>query len=302
MPATAPIDVSPARLAGERAGRGEPVLLLHGIGTSRGDFTALAGRLAAEHDVLALDLPGHGGSPPLDRPQTPAAIADAVASELGARGLGTVHVVGNSLGGRIALELARHGRARSVVALAPSGVALPHERMYQAALMARARVELGALRPAIPALARTPAGRTALLAPLRARPWAADEREALALRGGFAGAERFWDALWWNVLLDVPEGLDAIRCPVTLVQGGLDAVAPGQAPRYLALIPGARLVALPFAGHAPQADSPDEVARIVRATIRRAGEGRPGRQRVGVRTSWTTQPLPSGSAKPRNEP
>jgi pimeloyl-ACP methyl ester carboxylesterase len=266
MPAT------PSRtpLAGERAGTGAPVVLLHGIGTSRGDFTALIERLAADHHVLALDLPGHGGSPPLEGPQTPAAIAAAVAGDLEARGLETAHVVGNSLGGRVALELARRGRARSVVALAPSGMALPHERLYQATLMARARAELTAIREAIPALARTPVGRTALLAPLRARPWDAREREALALRGGFAGAERFWDTLWWTVLLDVPEGLDAIRCPVTLVQGALDAIAPLHAARYRPLIPGARLVTLPLAGHAPQADSPDEVARIVRETIRRA--------------------------------
>jgi pimeloyl-ACP methyl ester carboxylesterase len=97
------------------------------------------------------------------------------------------------------------------------------------------------------------------------------------LVGGFAGAERFWDALWWNVLIDLPEGLDTVRCPVTLVQGGLDAVAPGHAPRYLALIPGARLETLPLAGHAPQADAPGQVERIVRATIRRAGGERPGR-------------------------
>lgn len=271
MPATVPIEATAGRLAGERTGSGEPVLLLHGIGTSRGDFTALFARLAEAHDVLALDLPGHGGSRPLERPQTPAALADAVEADLDARGLGTVHAVGNSLGGRIALELARRGRARSVVALAPSGMALPHERAYEAALMARARAELSAIRPAIPALARTAAGRAALLAPLRARPWLAAEEEALALRGGFAGAERFWDTLWWTVLLDVPAGLEAIRCPVTLVQGGLDAIAPGQAARYVPLIPTARLVVLPFAGHAPQADSPDEVLRIVEETTGRAG-------------------------------
>lgn len=254
-------------LAGERAGQGEPVLLLHGIGTSRGDWAALMPRLARQHDVVALDLPGHGCSPPLEGPHMVCAIDSAVGEALDARGLGTVHLVGNSLGGRVALELARRGRARSVTALSPSGMALPAERAHQAALMSRARIELSALRPAIPALARTAAGRTALLALLRARPWDATEREALALCGGFAGAERFWDTFWWTVWADVPVGLDAIRCPVTLVQGGLDAVAPGQAARYLGAIPGARLVVLPLAGHAPQADSPDEVLRIVEATI-----------------------------------
>jgi pimeloyl-ACP methyl ester carboxylesterase len=248
----------------------QPLVLLHGIGTSRDDLAGVASRLAGDHDVLALDLPGHGEAPPLEEPHTPAALAGAVARELDVRGLGTVHVMGNSLGGRVALELARRGRARSVIAVAPSGLALPPERLAQLALMGRARIELSALRPAIPAMTRTAAGRAAMLAPMRARPWAATEREALALRGGFAGARRFWDTLWWTVLADLPTGLDAIACPVTLVQGGLDPIAPGHAARYLALIPGARLEVLPLAGHAAHGDAPDDVARIVRGTIRRA--------------------------------
>lgn len=260
-------------LGADRAGSGAPLLLLHGIGTTRADFAPLLRRLAHYYDVLALDLPGHGDSPALARRHTVAALVGAVDADLEARGLGPVHVLGNSLGGRIALELARSGRARSVVAVAPSGMGSPPERLYQASVLAAARLALSTIRPLLPALARQRSGRTALLAALRACPWAASEEEALALRDGLADAERFWDTLWWTVLADLPAGMWEVGCPVTLVQGGLDWIAPGQAARYLVSLRGARFEPLLIAGHAPQGDRPAELVRIVRATTRKAGGG-----------------------------
>jgi pimeloyl-ACP methyl ester carboxylesterase len=240
------------------------------MGTTRADFATLMPRLAEHYDVLALDLPGHGESSPLEHRHTVPALASAVERDLETRGLGRVHVLGNSLGGRVALELARRGRALSVVALAPSGMGSPPERLYQAMAMAGGRLAMRALRPLLPALARRRFGRAALLAPLRARPWAATEAEALSLRGGFADAQRFWDTLWWAVLADVPTGLREVSCPVTLVQGVLDWVAPGQAARYAVVISGSWFEPLLLAGHAPQSDRPGEIVRIVRATTQRA--------------------------------
>jgi pimeloyl-ACP methyl ester carboxylesterase len=261
---------SPTLLGADRAGSGDALLLLHGIGTTRADFARLLPRLAEHYDVLAVDLPGHGGSPALECRHTVAALAGAVDADLEARGLGPVHVLGNSLGGRIALELARFGRARSVVALAPSGMGWPAERLYQASALVSARLAMSTIRPLVPVLARQRAGRAGLLAALRARPWAASEQEALALRDGLADSERFWDTLWWTVMADLPAGISHIGCPLTLVQGALDWIAPGQAARYLAALPEARFEPLLLAGHAPQGDRPAEIVRIVRATTRNA--------------------------------
>jgi len=72
--------------------------------------------------VLAPDLPGTGASPALVGPPTVAALARALERDLDRLGIGDVHVLGTSLGGRIGLELARRQRARSVVAIAPSGL------------------------------------------------------------------------------------------------------------------------------------------------------------------------------------
>jgi pimeloyl-ACP methyl ester carboxylesterase len=261
-------------LASDRAGHGEPLLLLHGIGSTRDDFSALFPRLAEHYDVLSLDLPGHGESPigtVGTWPPTVGALADAVEADLDARGLGRVHVLGNSLGARIGIELAVRHRARSVVALSPSGLGLPAERVHQGMLMATARALTRTLRPLLGTLASTPAGRTALLTGMRARPWEASETEALAMRGGFADSTGFWSMLWWAVLQDVPTGLHRIDCPVMLSQGAADVVGAGQTPRYLALIPGSRFELLPGAGHAPQSDAADAILALVRETAERAG-------------------------------
>src|SRR5215210_7859666 len=127
------------RLFWDRAGSGEPLLLLHGIGSTHDDFVALRPRLDAEYRVLAPDLPGHGRSPALPGRPTIAAIADAVTADLDEVGVGRVHVLGNSIGARVAIELAVRHRARSVVAISPSGLNTPTERVYQGTLMAGKR-------------------------------------------------------------------------------------------------------------------------------------------------------------------
>jgi pimeloyl-ACP methyl ester carboxylesterase len=173
-----------------------------------------------------------------------------------------VHVLGNSLGARLALELARRGRARSVVAIAPSGLSIPPERLYQLSGMALTSVAIRALRPLIPSMSKHRAGRTALLAGLRARPWKATTDEADALTAGF-GSPHFWKLLWWAIAADVPIDLHEINCPVLLTQGSADWVAAGQTARFLTQVGGAHFRVLPFAGHAAQGDAPRRVAQLV---------------------------------------
>ena len=95
-----------APLSLTRTGSGEPLLLLHGMGSSRRDFATVLEPLSRDFDVLDVDLPGVGRSPALEERPTVAAIADAVELTLDREGVGPVHVLGNSLGARVALELA----------------------------------------------------------------------------------------------------------------------------------------------------------------------------------------------------
>jgi pimeloyl-ACP methyl ester carboxylesterase len=252
-----------------RDGSGEPLLLLHGLGTTRQDFDRILPLLAERFDVLAVDLPGQGQAPALDVRPTVPALADALEADLDARGLDRVHMLGNSLGARLALELARRGRARSVVAISPSGLSIPPERIGQVSGMALTGLAMRVLRPLVPSISKRRGGRAALLTGLRARPWEATREEVLALAGGF-GSPNFWSLLWWAVTIDVATDLDEIGCPVLLTQGSADLVAAGQTPRFLPQIPGARFRVLPWAGHAGQGDAPAQVASLVRETAARA--------------------------------
>ncbi len=95
-------------------GDGPPVVLLHGIGRTLDDFAAQHELLAHDHRVISVDLPGHGGSAPLEPPHTLPALATAVAETLDAAGItGPAHLVGNSLGGAVAMRLATDHPARA---------------------------------------------------------------------------------------------------------------------------------------------------------------------------------------------
>jgi pimeloyl-ACP methyl ester carboxylesterase len=265
-------DQMTAPLSSLRSGRGEPLLLLHGWGSSRRDFTAVLPALSERFEVLNVELPGSGRSPHLEERPTVAAITDAVERTLDAAGVGRVHVLGNSLGARVALELARRGRALSVVAIAPSGLNIWPERVLQGAGMAMARIVGRTASPLIGPMSRSRIGRTALLLPMKARPWATSEEEGIGLREGFADSRDYWRTLFWALLVDVPGGMDRIDCPVLLVQGTADWIAMGQTVRYLPLVPGSRFRPLLAAGHAPQSDRPDTIVRLVEQTARRAAE------------------------------
>jgi pimeloyl-ACP methyl ester carboxylesterase len=244
--------------------------LLHGIGTTREDFWALRPALEAAYDVLAVDLPGHGDSPALSERPTIGAVTDVIEADLDALGMGRVHVLGNSLGARIALELAQRDRALSVVAIAPSGLNVLPERIYQGAAMSTLRLVMSILHPALGPLVHFPAGRAVLLMGLRSQPWLASAVEARALLEGFGESEDFWRLLYWGILADVPTGFGDVRCPVILAQGTADVIGSGQTPRYLLAVPGASFQHLFGAGHAPQSDAPGSILRLVRQATRRA--------------------------------
>src|SRR4051794_5099120 len=112
-----------SRLAFDRTGQGEPLVLLHGQGFDRRSFDPVVPLLAGERDVIAVDLPGHGESPrqPKGAGNAPRDLAVAVGELLDELGLATAHIPGNSSGRRGALEARQAGRARAVPPLAPAG-------------------------------------------------------------------------------------------------------------------------------------------------------------------------------------
>jgi pimeloyl-ACP methyl ester carboxylesterase len=244
-------------LAHDRAGTGPPLVLLHPLGADRHVWAPVMERLAAERDVIALDLPGFGDSPPLggDTAPTPAALAAAVrafcADELG---LAAWHVAGNSLGGWVALELAAAGHARSVTAIAPAG--LWAEPLAPKRGIARGLAK--AIRPGLPALVRSPAGRRLALASTVAHAERVPPEAALRLVRAYADAPGF-EAVNAAMRANRFTRLEHIRVPVTLAWPEYDRLVA----RPAHLPPTVRNVALPGAGHVPMWDAPELVAQLL---------------------------------------
>jgi len=107
-------------------------VLLHGIGMSKEVWRPVVPLLAREREVIAVDMPGFGASPP--GPRTLGGLADAVAAFVSSLGIDRPHVAGNSLGGGVALALGASGRARSVCAVSPVGFAASRRSAYRLAV------------------------------------------------------------------------------------------------------------------------------------------------------------------------
>lgn len=235
--------------------------------------------LERSHDVLALDLPGFGESPslPPGRRSTVPALADAVEHELAALGLEAPHLAGNSLGGWIALELARRGRARSVVALSPAGMWTARENAYATRLLRLQRSVAERLAPYAEAITGTAAGRAALFAGVTSRPWRLDPGEAAYAVPAAARAPGWRETLGW-MSSNRASGLHEIRCPVRIAWGERDRLLlPRQGPRCVRLIPGAELRPLPGLGHIPMSDDPELVDRTIAELTSGAGGEAPPR-------------------------
>ncbi len=174
----------------ERAGSGEPLLLLHGIGHHRQAWDPVIGILAAEREVIAVDLPGFGVSPALPDGvrYDLAAVGGALATLCEALDIERPHVAGNSLGGLLALELGREKLVRSVTALSPAGFWTEGERLFAFGTLRAMRLGAQSLSlPMIEWLARSAAGRAALTSTIYAKPGRRSPEavvaETLALRG-----------------------------------------------------------------------------------------------------------------------
>jgi pimeloyl-ACP methyl ester carboxylesterase len=239
--------------------------MIHGIGSQWQVWQPLFGLLAPQRELIAVDLPGFGGSPALDsgREPTPEALTDAVVELLDELGLERPAVCGNSLGGLVALELARRGRASSVVALSPAGFQLPRERAWSTNRL-RAEVRSARLlRRRNPAEERNPLVRTLLFGGMMAKPWRVPPDAAVETLANLADSPGFDAALEALSSYTFARG-DEIRLPVTIVWPTRDLLLiPRQGPRAERVIPGARLVTLPRAGHVPTWDAPEAIARIV---------------------------------------
>jgi pimeloyl-ACP methyl ester carboxylesterase len=259
--------VSP--LVYERRGAGSPLVLIHTLGGNAVSWRPVVGVLAAERDVIAPDLPGFGRSPaPKGFVPSAANLATAVielCTELGVR---RPAVAGNSLGGWVALEMARRGEASAVVAISPAGLWREPlgPRRYSSYAVGRA------LRPLVWALLRTARGRALLLRSNIAHPERVPADDARSLVMGYLdspGYRRASELMHTGVF----DGAGEIDVPVTIAWGMEDRIV-GRPSRTRWPIHG-RYVEMEGWGHLPTWDDPEGVARLILEGTSDAAETRP---------------------------
>lgn len=252
-----------------RIGRGKPLLLVHGLGSSRRAWGAIIPRLEGARELIVVDLPGHGKTPAEADSDTFAGLVRSFDAWLSSEGLAGTDMAGSSMGGRLVLEMARRGRSGATVALNPGGFWAGWERSYVSTTLHASVLALRGLRKVLPALSHNAAARTALLAQLSARPWALDGDLVADELASFADTRTF-DALLKDLAYGpLQEGPAAAAAgPVTIGWGRHDRLCfPVQARRAVEAFPEARLLWFEHSGHFPMWDEPDETsAAILEAT------------------------------------
>ncbi|HEU0198395.1 MAG TPA: alpha/beta hydrolase [Nevskiaceae bacterium] len=254
-----------------QGGDGPPLVLLHGLGGSWHIWKPVIARLEEKFHVVALTVPGHPGGEALADTQgvSVARLADQLLVQLRGLGFESAHVAGNSLGGWLAVELARRGFARSLTLLSPAG-AWTTEKDFRS--LVRSLLIPYFLMPVMRVIAWLFGGLAGVRRTLGASLMEHGERLSrttlLDMLRRFSHT-RMMRPLFANAHRSGPiEPLPAPGIPVHIAWGGKDKVLPFDrygAP-FVARIGGAGFIKLENAGHVPMYDAPDEVAGIIAAT------------------------------------
>ncbi len=280
------IEVGSLRVHHSHGGRGSPVVFIHGLGSSgymewRYNLEATAAR----HRVFAPDLPGYGRTEKPRARYTIQYFARFIERYMEDRGLRSAAVVGASLGGRIALELAlEHPRlVRKLVLVNTLGLGRPKVRMAQMTygLVTLPRIGEAAMRFARGALHWAPPN---MIRRVAARYAGASSDLVKAMDDGYLdnlrelyATDGFHNAYLTTIrslinpraLLagnhDVTERLNELKVPVQLIWGADDPLFPvAHATRAHSMIDRSKLTVIDGAGHTPQAERPEEFNRVLR--------------------------------------
>jgi pimeloyl-ACP methyl ester carboxylesterase len=253
-----------------RAGEGEPLVLVHGFTATWRCWLPVLSFLVPRFEVIAPTLHGHDGGPPA--PHTAHSISDAADHFellLDDLGVGDAHFAGNSMGGALSLEMAKRGRARSVVAISPGGGWAPDDSREIRRIIRLFSFNQKAARasePYAPELLSRPRSRKLLLRDVMTRGHLVPAEEAIRL---------VRSSVRCDIVEDVFEtmrsgtarcvDLETITCPVLVTWGEEDRTLPLErhAEHFRTSIPGVRFKAMPGLGHTPMWDDAAQIAQAI---------------------------------------
>jgi pimeloyl-ACP methyl ester carboxylesterase len=249
-------------VAYQRLGNGEPLLLIHGLGGVGRYWDPLLTSLTDKYDVINVDLPGFGASTSVPgRELSAERLAGELATLLDELELADVHVVGHSLGGFVAFELAALGRTRTVTGLAPAGLWAGEHQATRSRVRLRASHQLAKLsrpvvRPFVHVLTGLP------VAPL---PRGLSADAARALYDSYSNSPGFEPVLRSVGATPFTKG-ESLTVPVTVIFGTRDTVILA-ADRNRARLPAhTRWIEIAGAGHNVPWEHPKDIIQAVSET------------------------------------
>lgn len=244
-----------------------PLVCIHGFSGSWRHWMPIAPWVERHHRVHVARLTGHadGLGFPTGTPVTVTAVADELERHLDRYGIGEAHLVGNSLGGWLALELAVRGRALSVTALSPALGWPPsgaHLRVLRIKLVAARRI-FSAMEPFAETAFTFGPIRRALFSGAMARSERLPATDLVAFARDNVSCSIYHDLM--RSFLSTEATLGQIDCPVHIAWSEMDALIPWHpyGRRFPALVPHARFSTIPGVGHVPMFDDPGLVSRII---------------------------------------
>ncbi|CAM3705494.1 alpha/beta fold hydrolase [Smaragdicoccus niigatensis] len=248
-----------------------PLLLLHGVTMSAATWDEVAPLLADEFDLIVPTAAGHRGGPTLAGAATIKQLVDVTEKLLDDRGLSRVHMAGNSMGGWMAIELARRGRARSVCALSPAGFwdRGTDDELGATNTLIHAKRLAELAKPVAPVATWLPAARKLMLRDIAEHGDRLSHAQALTIINDLV------DCPAAAGLFTTPENVEPMKtlpCPITLAWSEKDRLFPPAVNGAIAQqrIPGAQYFVIPGVGHVPMIDDPNRCAEIIRAAIKAA--------------------------------
>jgi pimeloyl-ACP methyl ester carboxylesterase len=258
-------------IAIDDSGHGQPLVLLHGVGASRAVWRRVTPALAEDRHVIAPDLPGFGESDPAADRFDLDTVAAALAVPLAARAGEPFDLLGNSLGGAVALKLAvlRPDLVRRLVLSAPAGFApRPSPVAGAAGVLSDPVVRVRRL-VGVP-VARNSTARRALLWGAIAEPHRLSADDARMMLRSSRGSTSIGAAVAAVLRADLRSELDRLEGPLGVIWGWRDRIIPISTLRFIrAARPDVIVVTIPRAAHVPQVEHPAEFVAAVRRLLDR---------------------------------